>query len=437
MKKSLLFELTSKSIKSFFPKGFLLSLLVFLCVFQIVAQSPTLSVQGILKKANGVAVDDGTYSITFKLYKAETGGAALWTDVQPSVEVSSGIYSATLGSDANPLNLPFDTLYYLGVTIGSTELTPRVLLTSAPYALSLIGQTNKFPSAGTVQAEKIAIDGASLPISHSVVAQGGYLSRSGTPGANGANNNGYAFTGDKDSGLFSEGDGEVSLFVNNAEVLSATPGNATVLGTMTANGVSINNNGSISYGSGLNDWRLVEVDYLETDAEGWQFSIDDNDDRGAWKNNVSGACPVEDFGNFAGKVLRPAVNDYVVKKQFSPPGNYNYVKVVFKYFVLGNWDPGDLSSKPFAAFANDQFGNGIRIAWTAHQSQMSQTHLFDNDLFRNASSIIPPTNQSDHWVTGEIIGKRSSSFWVYFGYGNNEDENNEHFAIGGIEVYVK
>ncbi len=126
-----------------------LSLFIFVAfAIQLHAQlDPTLSIQGILKKSNGAAVDDGAYSITFKLYAAAAGGAALWTETQSDVEVSSGIYSAALGV-VTPLNVPFNQLYYLGVTVGSTELTPRVLLTSAPYALSLIGQSNKFPSAG-------------------------------------------------------------------------------------------------------------------------------------------------------------------------------------------------------------------------------------------------------------------------------------------------
>ncbi|MCC6410681.1 MAG: hypothetical protein IT270_03425, partial [Saprospiraceae bacterium] len=173
---------------------------------------PTLSIQGILKKSNGVAVEDGDYSITFKLYTAQAGGTAIWTEVQPSVEVSSGIYSATLGI-ITPLNIPFNQLYYLGVTVGSTELTPRILLTSAPYALSLIGQTNKFPSSGLVQADSIKVNG-------------GVLARGGAPGANGASRNGYAFSGnsgDKDSGVFSTAEGEVSLYSNNVEVLEVTP----------------------------------------------------------------------------------------------------------------------------------------------------------------------------------------------------------------------
>lgn len=392
----------------------------------------TLSIQGILKKSNGVAVDDGNYTITFKLYTVVAGGTAIWTETQNDVEVSSGIYSAVLGS-STVLNVPFNQLYYLGVTIGSTELTPRILLTSAPYALSLIGVTNKFPSSGKVEADSIQVNG-------------GVLARGGVPGLNGASKNGYAFTGsggDKDSGLFSTANGEVSLYANNTEILEVTPAKVesktdmTVLGSITSNDIAINNNGSVSY-NGLNDWRLVAEDYFESGADGWQYSQDDPDDRGAWKNGLSGACPVEDFGDFAGKVLRPANNDYVVKKQFSPSGSYSQVKVVFKYFVIGNWDPGDVSSRAFAAFANDATGGGIRVGWTGFDVDMGQVWTYDYDLFKNASSFVnTPANTSDHWNTGTMMGTRSTPFWVYFGYGNNEGDDSEMYAIGGVEIWVK
>ncbi len=408
--------------------------LFFLSAFggQLHAQvDPTLSIQGILKKSNGVAVEDGNYPIIFKLYTTQSGGVALWTENQASVEVSNGIYSAVLGV-VNPLNIAFDQLYYLGITVGSAELTPRILLTSAPYALSLIGQSNRFPSSGVVVADSIRVNG-------------GVLARGGAPGLNGVSKNGYAFTGnsgDKDSGVFSTGDGKVSLYSNNTEVLAVTPTNVqssqplTVQGIVTSNGVNISNNNSLAY-NGINDWRLVSADYLETGPDGWGYAMDDAGDRGAWKNPVSGACPVADFGDFAGKVLRPDINDYVLKKQFSPAGSYNYVKVVFKYFIIGNWDPNDLSSAAFAAFANDATGSNIRVGWKDYSSEMSQNWLFDYDLFRNAASFVPPTSNSDHWVTGEMIGTRSTPFWVYFGYANNEVEADEHFAIGSIEVWVK
>jgi hypothetical protein len=145
-------------------------LLLFLAFFAILApalqaQSPTLSVQGVLKKSDGSAVDDNTYNITFTLWKSEAGtGSAdkAWRDTIP-VETKGGVYSAVLGSD-KVLDAPFDGIYYLGVQIAgaSQELRPRPRLTHAPYAMSLLGKRNKFPSEGTVLAETILADTISL-----------------------------------------------------------------------------------------------------------------------------------------------------------------------------------------------------------------------------------------------------------------------------------
>ncbi|MEI6410595.1 MAG: tail fiber domain-containing protein [Bacteroidota bacterium] len=110
-----------------------------------------LSVQGTIQNFNGSAVDNGQYDVIFKLYTVETGGTAVWTETQ-SVQVTGGVYSALLGS-VNPLMVAFDQTYYLGITLpGGPELTPRSRLTSSPYALSVIGQTNIFPSTGAVGA---------------------------------------------------------------------------------------------------------------------------------------------------------------------------------------------------------------------------------------------------------------------------------------------
>src|SRR6186997_2740516 len=66
------------------------------------AQGPRLSIQGILKKANGDAVTDGTYKLTFRLYTTATGpiSAAVWDEIQNDVDVISGIYSTVLGNDS-------------------------------------------------------------------------------------------------------------------------------------------------------------------------------------------------------------------------------------------------------------------------------------------------------------------------------------------------
>lgn len=111
----------------------------------------TLSTQGVLQRTTGMAVEDGDYAITFKLYTTESGGTPVWSETQSDVEVVGGVYGVQLGS-VTPLNIPFDQVYYLGLTVsGGAEHFPRTKLTAAPYALSLLGQDNKFPSTGAVE----------------------------------------------------------------------------------------------------------------------------------------------------------------------------------------------------------------------------------------------------------------------------------------------
>ena len=151
-------------------KNLLRSIFTLLClstVSMIHAQSSNLSVQGVLRRANGTAVENGQYDITFKLYTVATSGNPLWEESIESVDVEGGIYSVILGSGDTPLNAAFDQPYFLGVAIeGGTELIPRARLTSSPYALSLIGDDNVFPNSGNVGV------GAANPQSKLTVARG-------------------------------------------------------------------------------------------------------------------------------------------------------------------------------------------------------------------------------------------------------------------------
>jgi hypothetical protein len=113
----------------------------FIYAAQLAAQGVvgTLRIQGTLKNNNGQPVADGGYALTFKIYTSEAGGTAIWTETQPAINLTGGVYSAVLGS-VSPLTPAFDVPYWLGVTIGSgAELQPRTALTAAPYALALLG----------------------------------------------------------------------------------------------------------------------------------------------------------------------------------------------------------------------------------------------------------------------------------------------------------
>lgn len=97
------------------------------------AAAPTvLAHQGYLASSGGAAIN-GTVSMRFALYGSASGGSPLWQETQ-NVAVQSGTYAVHLGS-VSSINLPFDETYYLGISVGSdAELSPRLALSSVPYA---------------------------------------------------------------------------------------------------------------------------------------------------------------------------------------------------------------------------------------------------------------------------------------------------------------
>ena len=100
------------------------------------APPQTINYQGALATSGKTPVT-ATVSMAFALYNSAAGGTALWTETQ-SVPVAKGAYSVILGS-VTPLTLSFSSPYYLGVTVESdSEMTPRLALTSSPYAFNVV-----------------------------------------------------------------------------------------------------------------------------------------------------------------------------------------------------------------------------------------------------------------------------------------------------------
>ena len=115
----------------------------------------TIALQGILRDPNGTTVTDGFYSLTIKLYEEVTGGTPVFTEVIGSAAVQNGVFSieigATSASSSDLDQVPFNTTYYVGVTVESgTEMTPRTKLTVSPYSMAMYGSSNIIPNTGNV-----------------------------------------------------------------------------------------------------------------------------------------------------------------------------------------------------------------------------------------------------------------------------------------------
>lgn len=96
-----------------------------------------ISYQGLLTDETGVVLPDATYSLTFRIYDAPTGGAELFSETHAGVATSQGVFSVLLGSVSGFGTLAFDAPYWLGIQVDAgPELTPRVALASTPYALN-------------------------------------------------------------------------------------------------------------------------------------------------------------------------------------------------------------------------------------------------------------------------------------------------------------
>jgi len=96
------------------------------------APPQTINYQGYLKDGAGSPVSSPAKAVGFALYSTATGGAPLWSENQ-DVVVDKGVYSVELGA-VSPLALPFDSRYYLGITVPpDPEMTPRQALSNAPY----------------------------------------------------------------------------------------------------------------------------------------------------------------------------------------------------------------------------------------------------------------------------------------------------------------
>ncbi len=109
-------------------KLLLLSTLFFLFAVQISWGQMSRTIEGVAIDSKGVPLPDGKRTVTFSLYESKDSENPLWSE-QQIVPIKDGLFSATFGN-VNPLGLPLDKPYWLGMRVGKgQELSPRLQLT--------------------------------------------------------------------------------------------------------------------------------------------------------------------------------------------------------------------------------------------------------------------------------------------------------------------
>lgn len=393
---------------------FFIFLVVMLGVVGYTRAQAALIIEGSMQASSGAPLNNGNYRITFRLYDVETDGVPVWSEVQSSVPVSGGIYSVSLGS-VTPLTAPFDKVYYLGVSLeDGDELTPRVRLSSSPYAMSLLGETNLFPSSGSVGAGTVAPDpGMQLHVENE---QGvGQLCIEGSNNAaiffkKGSNSADITFDGNK-------------ITISNLNLTLSSNLNLPA-------GIGIKYNGLV-------DWRLIDRDDFESGTDGWTC-VDD------WTNNTSVTfqrfTPNTPFSQ--GYILRPDQNgNDVMKKKFDLTGiPHTRVRVVFTYHFFDSWEFKETGWAGFASQLNPytapaQSNGYFQTGWVGeHPAEFN----FFGVGYVNFFPLISFHSIADSNTRAEMIAQHSGNdFWLLFGSTLNEGSAFECYGISNIEIWVQ
>ena len=85
-------------MKNVFAFAALLAVLSVSATAQVITATPSaMNFQGRLAKPDGTPVPDGTYTLTFHICDAQTGGNVKWAEQIGSLNTKNGVFSAILG----------------------------------------------------------------------------------------------------------------------------------------------------------------------------------------------------------------------------------------------------------------------------------------------------------------------------------------------------
>jgi hypothetical protein len=102
------------------------------------AQVPSqMHYQGYLSDSEGPL--DTTLSMTFTIYDDSLGSNIIWTEIQPSIVISEGLFNVLLGSVVPVTDSIFlESVRWLGIAVEpDPEIVPRTKLVTVPYAFTV------------------------------------------------------------------------------------------------------------------------------------------------------------------------------------------------------------------------------------------------------------------------------------------------------------
>jgi len=368
----------------------------------------TLNIQGIVRKSSGANFDDGVYSMTFRLYTTSAGGTNIWSETHDNMDITLGVYGAVLGL-INPFTIPFDQAYFLGISLdGGAEVSPRLRLTASSYTLSQIGQSNLFPSTGTVGLGTISPD--TNAIMHVKNSTG--TSRMTIEG--------------KDTAVI------MMKTRTNTSAITFNGGKISIpdLSGHLSQGVTIPPGQTIKYNN-VPTWRLVEENNFTTDSEGWECAQNWNSGVGKSFDRFKVNSPFSPF------ILRPTEEGKnIMVKQFNLPATpHTLVKVVFTFHFFGSWDKSEFG---YGAFSTDKTQLRFIGGRNDEDLQVGWYKTVGTQLIPafTAPSLSPSI--ASYSVQAEMVAQTPyNRFWVIFGTNSDELATNESYGISNIQIWVR
>lgn len=184
-----------------------LIILVFLASLSLAGIPKMINYQGMLTGSDGkTPVTNGNYPILFSIYNTSSGGSSLWSHTY-NVGVTNGLFNVILGDSGAPINLPFDTTYWLGIKVGADpQLSPRTRLTSVGYAYRAMVADSAVTSAKI--AVPLSLSGSSsnpiISVANSSTGDGVYGGSSRGKGVDGYNDStgNFGYLGSSKYGVY-------------------------------------------------------------------------------------------------------------------------------------------------------------------------------------------------------------------------------------------